>query len=137
MENIWTIVKKYWIIAILIGIVLVSSVFKRQISRLLGIRKKPIKHGAAWYRTHKRPLPQRLKSGRSFPRSVGTKSPRRKAATRNKPAARRSTSGRGYPAAGGGYIPFKRNKDGSIKKAAFVGGTLAAKRRMAQLRKQR
>jgi hypothetical protein len=61
------------------------------------------------------------RSGRPLPRSAG----------------RSRGSSKGYPAAGGGTIPFKYNKDGSIKKAQFVAGTLAAKRRMAALRKNR
>jgi hypothetical protein len=57
-----------------------------------------------------------------------------------RPAAARSAApaGRkGYAAAGGGTIPFKYNKNGTIKSAQFVAGTLAAKRRMASLRKNR
>lgn len=48
----------------------------------------------------------------------------------------RSVGTKGYPAAGGGYIPFKYNKDGTVKKAWQVGGTLAAKSRMSRLRKR-
>jgi hypothetical protein len=44
---------------------------------------------------------------------------------------------KGYAAPGGGTIPFKYNKNGTIKQAQFVAGTLAAKRRMAALRKNR
>jgi hypothetical protein len=51
------------------------------------------------------------------------------------PVAR--SSAKGYAAPGGGTIPFKYNKNGTIKKAQFVAGTLAAKRRMASLRKNR
>jgi hypothetical protein len=58
---------------------------------------------------------------RSLPRSVGTL----------------KASGRGYPKVGGGYIPFKRNKNGTVKKAQFVGGTVAARNRMARLRRSR
>jgi len=47
------------------------------------------------------------------------------------------TKGRGYPAPGGGYIPYKYNKDGTLKKAWQVGGTLAARNRMRRLRKNR
>jgi hypothetical protein len=77
------------------------------------------------------------------------RAPRRRRRVVSKPAARRTSTrrtmprsvgtsrGKGYPAAGGGTIPFKYNKDGTIKKAQFVAGTLAAKRRMATLRKNR
>lgn len=63
----------------------------------------------------------RTRRRKSLPRSVGT----------------RKASGKGYPAAGGGYIPYKYNKDGTIKKAWQVGGTVAAKSRMRNLRKKR
>lgn len=46
-------------------------------------------------------------------------------------------SGRGYPKYGGGHIPFKHNKDGSIKKAKFVAGTVAAHNYMRSLRRNR
>jgi hypothetical protein len=46
-------------------------------------------------------------------------------------------SGKGYAAAGGGIIPFKYNKDGSVKKAWQVGGTVAARQRMARLRRNK
>ena len=62
---------------------------------------------------------------------VKTRTGNRRTVTRTK------NTGRGYPAAGGGYVPFKYNKDGSIKKAQFVAGTLAAKRRMATLRRKK
>lgn len=105
-------------------VLFVFMFFGKQVSRLFGGRARPIKHGAKWYKDKGRPLPQRLtKSGRSIPRSAGKGSG--------------SGSRKGYPKVGGGYIPYKRNKDGSIKKAAFVAGTVAAKRRMSQIRKLR
>jgi hypothetical protein len=102
-------------IVILLGIVFVF--FGRQAKRLLfGTRRI----------RHRRPvaLKSRTRSRRTMrkalPRSVGVRA-----------------SGKGYPAAGGGYIPFKYNKDGTVKKAWQVGGTLAAKSRMSRLRKAR
>ena len=94
---------------------------------LFKTRNKPVKHHAEWYLKHGKPLPQRLqtKSGKPLPRSVGTKK------------AGPGTSAKGYAAAGGGFIPLKYNKDGSVKKASQVAGTLAAKQKMAKLRKLR
>lgn len=59
------------------------------------------------------------RSGRTLPRSVNTRG-----------------RGKGYPAVGGGTIPFKYNKDGTVKKAWQVAGTVAAKNRMSRLRKR-
>jgi len=63
---------------------------------------------------------------------------RRRTRTNRKPLPRSvGTRRKGYPAAGGGTIPFKYNKDGTVKKAWQVGGTVAAKSRMSRLRKSR
>lgn len=119
MEKIIEIIKKYWMLSILAAILLLSMLFGKQARRLFSpprrrrrrpVIKKTIRRRRS-SRTNRRPLP----------RSVGMS----------------RASGKGYPKVGGGYIPFKRNKDGTIKKAAFVKGTVAAKRRMSQLRKKR
>lgn len=55
--------------------------------------------------------------------------------TRNKKPLPRSVGTKGYPAPGGGYIPFRYNKDGTVKKAWQVSGTVAAKSRMSRLRR--
>ena len=68
-----------------------------------------------------KPVTRSRARSRSLPRSVGSQ----------------KLTGKGYPAAGGGYVPFKYNKDGSVKKAWQVGGTLAAKNRMKRLRANR
>ncbi len=59
----------------------------------------------------------------------------RRAAPRK--TARRNVKAKGYAAAGGGTIPLQFNKDGSVKKAWQVRGTVAARQRMQRLRKSR
>ena len=89
--------------------------------------RKRVRHSRAYYAKRSSPVRriQRTKSGKPLPRSVGTR------------RAGAGTSAKGYAAAGGGTIPFKYNKDGSVKKAWQVGGTVAAKQRMARLRRNR
>ncbi|MEA2065633.1 MAG: hypothetical protein U9O65_00800 [Thermotogota bacterium] len=57
--------------------------------------------------------------------------------TRTTRSTRSTSSGRGYAAVGGGTIPYRYNKDGTIKKAQFVAGTVAARNRMSKLRKMK
>ena len=102
-----------WIITALVGFFLFVTVFRKQAARLF------------------RTAPRRRRR-RTATRPV-RRSPVRRSPVRRSPA----TSRRGYPAAGGGTIPFKYNKDGTVKKAWQVGGTLAAKQRMSRLRKAR
>ncbi len=107
-----------------VGIVLILAVimifFGRQVKSLLFVKRRirhrrtkmiqfspGVRHGS---RKMREPLP----------RSVGM----------------HKTRG-GYPKYGGGIVPFKRNKDGSIKKAKFVAGTVAAHNYMRSLRKNR
>lgn len=116
---------------ILLAIAGALAVFLFLMPGIFKTRRKAVKHGPSWYLNQGKPLPQRLrtKSGRPLPRSVGVRRANR---------ARSSTnSSKGYAAAGGGTIPFKYNKDGSVKKAWQVSGTLAAKQRMQRLRRQR
>ena len=104
---------------VILAIAAVFIFFPRMFRGLLGGPRRRRRHRIVKQTVHRR---RTTRSNRKpLPRSVGM----------------HKVSGRGYPKAGGGYIPFKRNKDGSIKKAQFVAGTLAAKRRMASLRKQR
>lgn len=80
--------------------------------------------------------PPRRRRRRNIRRSVTVT--RRRTRSNRKPIPRSvGTSRRGYPAAAGGYIPFKYNKDGTVKKAWQVGGTVAAKNRMRGLRRKR
>lgn len=119
MEKIITWVKANILLAVGLLLAVVILFFGKPLKRILfGTRR--IKHRRKYLVQKGRTVTRsrRRTIGRPLPRSVGTGT-------------------KGYPAAGGGYIPFVRNKDGSIKKAQFVGGTLAAKRRMAQLRKNR
>ena len=118
MSTIIDILKRYWVLSILAVVLIFGGLFGKPLRRMFAPARrkrrrsvKPVARRRTRTRINRRPLP----------RSVGT----------------RRAKGRGYPKAGGGYIPYKKNKDGSIKKAAFVAGTLAAKRRMASLRKRR
>jgi len=115
----WIETNKLLAVVILLGVVFMF--FGRQVKKLL-FGKRRIRHRPGYYklrtvtrrrirRTNRKPLP----------RSVSM----------------HKASGRGYPKAGGGYIPFKRNKDGSVKKAWQVAGTVAAKSRMSKLRRAR
>ena len=71
-------------------------------------------------------------------RRRATRKPIIRKVSSSKPRSRVSrTGGAGYAAAGGGTIPYKYNKDGTVKKAWQVGGTLAAKQRMSRLRKKK
>jgi hypothetical protein len=107
-------------VGIIIILVVIFVFFGRQVKKLFGTRRirhrryKAIKTTVR--RIRRAAIPRKMR--KSLPRSVGVRS-----------------SGKGYPAAGGGYIPFKYNKDGTVKKAWQVGGTLAAKHRMSRLRK--
>ena len=112
-DKIMTWIKSNVLMAALIGLVVIVVFFGSKVKRLL--------FGSSRRRRRRNPVTRsvtRTRSRRSLPRSVGTRA-----------------NGKGYPAAGGGYIPFKYNKDGTIKKAWQVGGTVAAKSRMSRLRK--
>jgi hypothetical protein len=119
MTKIFDWIKANMLLAIGIAIVLVVFVFGKPLKRLLfGTHR--VKHRKSYYISH--PVKRRSitrTARKPIPRSVGTH------------------KGNGYPAAGGGTIPFKYNKDGSIKKAWQVSGTVAAKARMSRLRKSR
>lgn len=121
MTKIFDWIKANMLLAIGIAIVLVVFVFGKPLKRIFfGTHR--VKHRKSYYITHPvkhRSITRQMR--KPLPRSVGT----------------HKASGKGYPAAGGGYIPFKYNKDGSVKKAWQVGGTVAAKARMSRLRKAR
>ena len=126
-NGILSFIKTNYIISALVGIVFIFLFFPRLFKGLTG--KRRVKHRPGWKfaksnpRAVKKPRRRRAggtRSGKPMPRSVGTRS-----------------SKKGYPKVGGGYIPFKKNKDGSIKKAWQVGGTVAAKSRMSKLRRAR
>lgn len=113
-------IKANLLLSIGLLLVIVFLLFGRQVKRLLfGTRR--VKHRKP------KAIVRRIRSRRArtmrkpLPRSVGM----------------HKVSGRGYPKAGGGYVPFKKNKDGSIKKAWQVAGTVAAKSRMSKLRRAR
>jgi len=116
-------VKANMLLALGILAAVIFLLFPRQLKRMFVTRRR-IKHRPGYSQTHDRKgrLLPGTKSGRRLPRSVGRKG---------------SSAGKGYPAAAGGYIPFKYNKDGTIKKAWQVGGTVAAKNRMRGLRRKR
>jgi hypothetical protein len=123
MNNIFqkamTWIKANMLISIIIGIVILITFFGRTLKKLFfGVRR--VKHRRPKLITIRRRSASRTMK-RSLPRSVGI----------------HKASGKGYPKAGGGYIPFKRNKNGTIKKAWQVGGTVAAKSRMRKLRSAR
>jgi hypothetical protein len=121
MTAILTWIKNNILLSLGIGLVLIIVFFGTGVKKLFGGRLR-IRHRRKVYATPRRRTRRTSKTmRRSLPRSVGTQ----------------RASGKGYPKVGGGYIPFKRNKNGSIKKAQFVSGTVAAKRRMAALRRAR
>jgi len=105
-------IKNNVLIAVLVGLGVVFIFAGKYIKKFL--------FGTTRRRKRRTVTPARSPRRRSLPRSVGTR-----------------PSGKGYPAAGGGTIPFKYNKDGTIKKAWQVGGTVAAKNRMSRLRKNK
>jgi hypothetical protein len=126
MSSIFTWIKEHILISIGIGLLLVVLLFSRQLKKMfLGTHR--VKHRPGYSLTHSRSgklltgsdRPRSKRSHGPLPRSVGTH------------------KGNGYPAAAGGTIPFKYNKDGTIKKAWQVAGTVAAKQRMHRLRKAR
>jgi hypothetical protein len=121
MTTILTWIKNNILLAVGIAIVIVILFFGTGLKRMF--RPHRVHHRRRISVTPRRKTYRSLvwKMRKSFPRSVGM----------------HKASGRGYPKAGGGYIPFKRNKNGTIKKAAFVSGTVAAKRRMSHLRNLR
>jgi len=133
IENLIAIIKKNWIIAAIVGIILALILFPRQVKRMFNPTRRKRRRlsypAAVSRRSQRRRIRRRLprsvgmlpRSGRRLPRSVGTK----------------RVSSKGYPAAAGGYIPFKYNKDGSVKKAWQVGGTVAARNRMRGLRRKK
>lgn len=108
-----------WIIAVAVVLGVILIFFGRQVRKLFGHRR--IKH--------RRYVP--LRSSRIRHRSERMRKPLPRSVGMHK------ASGRGYPKVGGGHIPFKRNKNGTIKNAKFVGGTVAAKNYMAKLRRNR
>jgi len=113
MDKIITFIKNNWILAVLIVVGLFAVLMPKTVKKLFATpRRRRVIKTATRIRT---------RSTKRIPRSVGT----------------RKASGKGYPAVGGGYIPYKYNKDGTIKKAWQVGGTVAAKSRMRNLRKKR
>jgi hypothetical protein len=122
--KITTWIKANILLSVVIFVALVSIIFPKQLRKVFSGGRKRVKHRPGWSETHDRKgrLLKPTKSGRQIPRSAGK---------------RKSSTGKGYPAAGGGYIPFKYNKDGTVKKAWQVGGTVAAKNRMARLRRNR
>jgi len=123
-DKIIGFVKTNWIISALVVLVFVFLIFPKQVKRIFGGRP----HADSWYTKaarEKRVLKKagktksKTKSGKALPRSAG------------------KGSGKGYPKVGGGFVPFVKNKDGSIKKAAFVSGTIAARNRMKKIRKMK
>ena len=126
MTNILTWIKNNILLAIGIAVLLLVLFFGKNVRRLFfGSRR--VKHRPGYHLTHTRSgkliehRSIRRVSHKPIPRSVGL----------------HKISGKGYPAPGGGHIPFKYNKDGTIKKAWQVAGTLAAKNRMKKLRRAR
>jgi len=121
IDKIIAFIKANFIISIIAGIMLILIFFGKQVSKIFAPPRRRRRRKAV---TVTRTRTRRRTNRRPLPRSAGRKRPATK-------------SGKGYPAAGGGYIPFKYNKDGTSKKAWQVGGTLAAKQRMARLRRAR
>ena len=120
LENLIAIVKKNWIISVIVVIALTAIIFPRQVKRMFNPTRQKRRRRIVPGRTTRRTA-TRTRSRKPLPRSVGTK----------------RVSSKGYPAAAGGYIPYKYNKDGSVKKAWQVGGTVAAKNRMRGLRRKK
>jgi hypothetical protein len=124
MENIMTWIRANKTLAIIGGLIAAVIFFKPLRKMVFGSptrrRRRPVKVKTVIRGNRVRSVKRGgTKSGKPIPRSAGR------------------SNGRGYPKAGGGYIPFKRNKDGSIKKAWQVAGTVAAKQRMARLRRNK
>ena len=120
--KVLTWIKANMIISIVIALVVVVFFFGKTLKKLFfGTHHKRPRHYALKQVSDTRTLSRR-NSRKPLPRSV---------------SMHKAGSGQGYPKYGGGYIPFKRNKDGSIKKAKFVGGTVAAHNYMHSLRKNR
>ena len=107
-------VRSNMVLAIVLAIVALLAFFPRQLKRMF--RLSPVRRRR-----------RRVSSKYAGDRVRGVK--------RVKRSPIRSVGGKGYAAAGGGYIPFKYNKNGTVKKAWQVGGTVAAKSRMARLRR--
>lgn len=122
LTKVTTWVKANLYLAIGIALTIIILLFGRSLKRLFGVRRRV---------RHRRPA----KSIRIVRRSPGLRAKNRKPLPRSVGMSR--ASGRGYPKYGGGYIPFKRNKNGSIKKAKFVSGTVAAHNYMRKLRLSR
>jgi hypothetical protein len=121
IATILALIKKNWIIALVVFAVIVFMIFPRQFKRLFSSPRRHHRKRVTVKQSITR-IRSKTKSGKPIPRSAGR---------------RPGGSNKGYPAAGGGYIPFKYNKDGSVKKAWQVGGTIAAKNRMSKLRRAR
>jgi len=119
MNNIIDWIKKNTLIVIGLATVVILLFFGKSLKRFIAPHR--VKHRRKISPTIHRRRKTTRTNRRPIPRSVGL----------------HKRSGKGYPAAGGGYIPFKYNKDGTIKKAQFVGGTLAAKHKMSLLRHKR
>jgi hypothetical protein len=113
-------IKSNLILAILLGAGILLVFFSKQIMRLFVSPRRRRRKVAPKQITRRSPrrITRVNRIRKPLPRSVGT-------------------NRKGYPAAGGGTIPFKYNKDGTVKKAWQVGGTVAAKSRMKRLRKNR
>ncbi|MGD0340268.1 MAG: hypothetical protein ABSA76_00970 [Bacteroidales bacterium] len=128
MTAIWTWIKNNILLSAGIALLLIVFLFGRKLKHIL-FGSHRVKHRPGYSLTHSRsgrllttPYHGHSSTHRphgSLPRSVGTH------------------KGNGYPAAAGGTIPFKYNKDGTIKKAWQVAGTVAAKHRMSKLRHAR
>jgi hypothetical protein len=119
IDKIVTWIKGNILLAIIALIAAMFIFFPRSFRKIFGgtTRRRRRKYSKPAATVRRRRV--RRTAGKPLPRSVGT------------------SRARGYPAAGGGTIPFKYNKDGTVKKAWQVGGTLAAKNRMRRLRKAR
>ncbi len=114
-DKVLTWIKNNILVAVLVALVLLAFVASKQVSKMF--RGKPKR--------------RRRRTTTAATRTRAT----RTRATRTR--ATGSSSGKGYAAVGGGTIPFKYNKDGSVKKAWQVAGTVAAKQRMSRLRKNK
>jgi hypothetical protein len=113
-DKVITWIKENMVLAILIFLAAVVVFFGKKVRRVLfGSPRRRVRH-----RRRIIPIGRRVRRRGPLPRSVGVRG-----------------RGRGYPAAGGGTIPYKYNKDGTVKKAWQVGGTVAAKSRMSRLRR--
>jgi hypothetical protein len=117
MEKLITWVKAN-LLLVIAGLVVVAVLFIKPVKRFVfgAPRRKVVRRVSVSTRSAIVRRPATKSNNKPLPRSVNTK---------------------GYPKYGGGFIPFVRNKDGSIKKAKFVSGTLAAHNYMKNLRKSR